>query len=96
MSDILIVQVTAIVCGTIMSVTAIGFLRRYLELRHERRGSLPDETAARLQRIEHTVESTAIEVERISEANRFLSKLLTERTGPPNTTSSPPRVITPH
>ena len=32
-----------------------------------------------LDRIERTVESTAIEVERISEANRFMSRLLEER-----------------
>ena len=32
-----------------------------------------------LERIERTVESTAIEVERISEANRFMSRLLEER-----------------
>ena len=32
-----------------------------------------------LERIERTVESTAIEVERISEANRFMSRLLEDR-----------------
>ena len=32
-----------------------------------------------LDRIERSVESTAIEVERISEANRFMSRLLEER-----------------
>lgn len=35
--------------------------------------------ADQLQRIEHTVDSMAIEVERISEAQRYMAKLQTER-----------------
>jgi hypothetical protein len=97
MSEILSLQLTVIVCGTIAFVTTVGFVRRYLELRQERRASAPtDELATRLERIEHTVEATAIEVERISEANRFLSKLLADRAGMPKPSGSPPRVITPH
>jgi hypothetical protein len=42
------------------------------------------------------VEATAVEVERISEANRFMAKLLVERAGAANTASRPERVITPH
>lgn len=38
--------------------------------------SLPD---TRLERMEQAIESIAIEVERISEAQRFTTKLLTER-----------------
>lgn len=37
------------------------------------------QTAARLERIEAAVESIALEVERISEAQRFATKLLAER-----------------
>lgn len=37
------------------------------------------ESSPRLQRIEEAVESIAIEVERIGEAQRFATKLLTER-----------------
>ena len=97
MSEILILQAIVLVCGTIAFVTTLGFVRRYLELRQERRALPPvDELATRLERIEHTVESTAIEVERISEANRFLSKLLADRAGVPNSAAAPPRVITPH
>lgn len=36
--------------------------------------------AARLARIEQTVEATAVEVERIAEAQRFAAKLLAEQT----------------
>lgn len=38
-------------------------------------------TAERIARIEAAVESIAIEVERISEAQRFTTKLLSERSG---------------
>jgi hypothetical protein len=37
-------------------------------------------TAARLERIEHAMDAIAIEVERISEGQRFTTKLLNERT----------------
>jgi hypothetical protein len=97
MSDIVLLQLAVLVCGTIAFVSTLRFVRRYLELRQERRVISPvDELATRLERIEQTVESTAIEVERISEANRFLSKLLAERGGVANPAAAPPRVITPH
>ena len=50
-----------------------------------------------LSRIEQAVETTAIEVERIAEAQRFTSKLLAERgTAEPRPANAPHRVITPH
>jgi hypothetical protein len=47
------------------------------------------------EHIEQAIDAIALEVERISEAQRFTTKLLTEkpeRAGP----SMPPRAITPH
>lgn len=41
--------------------------------------ALPPEAAARLARIEQAVEAVAIEVERISEAQRYSAQLLTDR-----------------
>jgi hypothetical protein len=63
-----------------------------------RTAALPpiDDVSTRLERIEQIVDSTAVEVQRVSEANRFLSKLLAERAGVPNPAAAPPRVITPH
>ena len=55
-----------------------------------------DGLAERLERIELAVETTAIEVERIAEANRYVAKLLTERGGALNSGKAPERVITPH
>jgi hypothetical protein len=50
----------------------------------------------RLERIELAVEAIAVEVERGSEANRFMAKLLAERVGGADLVSRPERVITPH
>jgi regulator of replication initiation timing len=43
--------------------------------------SFPRELAERLSRMEHAVEATAVEVERIGEGQRFLTKLFTEGEG---------------
>lgn len=40
---------------------------------------IPPEVMARLERIEQAVDSIAVEVERISEGQRFTTKLLAER-----------------
>lgn len=47
--------------------------------RLEARAAIPSLPATRLERMEQAIESIAIEVERISEAQRFTTKLLTER-----------------
>jgi hypothetical protein len=43
--------------------------------------SIPAEVTARLERIEQAVDAVAIEVERISEGQRFTTKLLSDRAG---------------
>lgn len=44
--------------------------------------AVPLEVAARLERMEQAIDSIAVEVERISEGQRFTTKLLAERTVP--------------
>jgi hypothetical protein len=46
---------------------------------------LPPDVGARLERMEQALDSIAIEVERISEGQRFTTKLLAER----NTAAAP-------
>lgn len=76
------------------SITAITPLRAQSS---ERTAQIPvEELSIRLDRIESVIEATAIEVERISEANRFMAKLLAERVNPLPLPSKPERVITPH
>lgn len=47
--------------------------------RDSKSGRLAPEVSSRLERIEQAVDAIAIEVERISEGQRFTTKLLTER-----------------
>jgi hypothetical protein len=42
---------------------------------------IPSEVAARLERMEQAIDSVALEVERISEGQRFTTKLLSEGKG---------------
>ena len=53
-----------------------------------------EEMAQRLARIEQAVDATSVEVERISEGQRFTTKLLVEKGHPAEMTRA--RVITPH
>ena len=95
--EFLAFQAVTIICATAAFVASLRFVRQYLELRSARRIAPPPPVQDdRLDRIEMIVESTAIEVERISEANRFMAKLLAERTGTPSPSARPERVITPH
>jgi hypothetical protein len=97
MSESVFFQAMTLVCGTIAFLASLQFLRRFLELKHERRLPMAiDGLQERLERIELAVEATAVEVERISEANRFMAKLLADRVGAANLASRPERVITPH
>jgi hypothetical protein len=43
-----------------------------------RNPQIPSEVSARLERIEQAIDSVALEVERISEGQRFTTKLLSE------------------
>lgn len=100
-SDATFIAVMAVVAVVALGTT-FKFLLRFIELRHERsRQTRPEAFASlaeRLDRIENAVETTALEVERIAESNRFMAKLLAERSTAP--APLPPvksgRVITPH
>jgi hypothetical protein len=54
-------------------------LARRLWVRGPRREAMDLENSPRLQRIEQAVEAIAVEVERIGEAQRFTTKLLSDR-----------------
>ena len=44
--------------------------------------AIPPDVSARLERIEQAVDAIAIEMERVSEGQRFTTKLLADRAGP--------------
>jgi hypothetical protein len=78
--------------GSITKVVLTIIIRRRPALKD---GAL-DEMAARLARIEQAVDATAVEVERISEAQRFTTKLLVEKGHQAPVESLRGRVVTPH
>lgn len=84
-----------VVAVTVRSLTSI-WMRR-MEIRRE---VLPVAgLAQQLERIESAVEVMAVEIERISEAQRFSARLLSEREPgrfPPSAMTPETRVVTPH
>jgi hypothetical protein len=75
--EVAILGFTTILGGTMVLMYGI----RAWSLRGRAKGSteLPKGLEQRLERIEQAVDSIAIEVERISEGQRFTTKLLSER-----------------
>lgn len=71
-----------IIASTAIILTAMGMIfslvRRRVERQQLRAPGL-EEIAARLERLEAGVDATAVEVERISEMQRFTTRLLSER-----------------
>jgi len=95
-------QVFDIIIACIVAVVFLMVVRtvaRLIENRHRSPAALPElgHLHERLARIEQIVETTALEVERSAEANRFVAKLLAERpVVAPLRVPSAERVITPH
>ena len=63
----------------ILMLPLVLVLARRLWIRSVPRPALDPEESPRLQRIEQAIESIAVEVERIGEAQRFTTKLLADR-----------------
>ncbi len=77
------IPIVLFICG---AVSAIGVPIARAYARKIERGpvtpTIPSEVHARLERMEQALDSIAIEVERISEGQRFTTKLLAERNTP--------------
>lgn len=69
---------TAIVLGIGIPIAKAFTRRMDAESRQPR---VPTEVAERLERMEQSLEAVAIEVERISEGQRFTTRLLSEGSG---------------
>ena len=76
----LMVPIAAFVMVTVSAI-GIPIARAYARRmeREPRNPTLPPDVTARLERMEQAIDSIAIEVERISEGQRFTTKLLAER-----------------
>lgn len=78
--NVMLIPITLFVCiaATIILVPiARGYARRMDRGNDEPR--LPHDLTNRLDRMEQSIDSIAIEVERIAEGQRFTTKLLAER-----------------
>jgi hypothetical protein len=64
--------------GTTVLVLARAVARR-IEGKSHQPPAISPETALRIERMERAIESVAIEIERISESQRFLTKVMSER-----------------
>ena len=74
----------AMVCTVPVLITGMVLLYRHASQRRVSSNAADSgELLRRLERIEQTVDSTAIEVERLAESNRFVAKLLTEKSETP-------------
>ncbi len=85
MLDPILIPITALL---VIPITAIGYpLAKAVARRMDRETAqprVPSEVSARLERLEQGMDAIAIEVERISEGQRFVTKLLSEERTPSN------------
>ena len=76
-------ELIPIVMFVTIGATVVGLpIARAFARRIDRQGttpSVPPETAARLERMEQAIDTIALEIERISEGQRFTTKLLSDR-----------------
>jgi hypothetical protein len=83
------IPILAIACAPIIAIgmpIARAYARR---LEAKPTASIPSDVARRLERMEQAIDSIAVEVERISEGQRFTTKLLAERVPAPGSLSAP-------
>jgi len=80
--------------GSLTKIILTMVNRRKAVAKESAHGSL-DDIAQRLGRIEQAVDATAVEVERISEAQRFTTKLLVDK-GHQVPVEGSRKVVTPH
>jgi hypothetical protein len=73
--NVTLVSMTAIVATAVVAMT---LTRRLIARRPPQAAPLPAETMDRIARIENSVDAIALEVERISEGQRFVTRLMSE------------------
>lgn len=78
---------TAIICAVGIPLARAYSRKMDADSRNPR---IPAEMASRLERMEQAIDSVALEVERISEGQRFTTKLLSEGRGPSESRQNAP------
>ncbi len=86
------VALAAVICGT-LGMTLIAIVKIIATRSASRHDALPGGSAGdidlRLQRLEQAIDAIAIEVERMSESQRFTANVLAERLPPGKSMPSP-------
>jgi DNA-binding PucR family transcriptional regulator len=77
--ELIPVILAALFAGSTVLILARAVARRIEGRAHPSTASFSPEVSDRMERMERAVESIAIEVERVSESQRFLTKLLADR-----------------
>ena len=77
--ELIVIPVLFILC--VFLPLSIAYARRIWRRSSAAVSAFPSELAERMSRLEQGMESTAVEVERIGEGQRFLTKLFTEGAG---------------
>lgn len=92
-----------VIASGVFAASTFGFAVAWIRARErairaeERAAPAPGGGDARYDRLEHAVEAIAVEVERMAEGQRFVSRLLTERQGQERDVAPrAERVVTPH
>ena len=75
----LLIPIFGIISGTAVTITAMMLISRHIMHRRQSTAAPNQDVIRRLERIEQIVDTTAVEVERLAESNRFVAKLLAER-----------------
>lgn len=81
-----VLAMSSIIMGGLIVMTVIRTVAHAISSRHDRSGlgaGGVERLDERLGRMEQAIEAMAIEVERVSEGQRFTSRLLAERASPP-------------
>jgi hypothetical protein len=73
-----VIPTVSIVSLTLLLPLAIGWARR-ISRRAPPAPAVPSEVSTRLERIEQAIDAIAIEVERVSEGQRYVTKIMAER-----------------
>jgi hypothetical protein len=71
--------------GVVLTLSALGIvaaLKRTKRSQPGRAPQIPNDSAERLERVERGMEAIAIEIERISEGQRFVTKMMAESRTP--------------
>jgi hypothetical protein len=76
---VFVVAVIAVIGGSVYAIARTNARKHEAPDLSDRRF---DEIAARLNQLQMTVEASAVEIERISEGQRFTTKLLADRASP--------------